>query len=77
MISCECNMHYHLHDGTEFVSEFDEILLSHDIKKHPTTIKNPQSNVLIERAHLVIADSLRAMHFYLSLFDEMSVHATL
>ena len=49
------------HDnGNEFMGEeFQELLISYDIKSKPTTIKNPTAQSLIERLHLTLGDQLR------------------
>lgn len=47
-------------NGTEFSSEFYELLHSYGVHPKPTTVKNPQANAIVERIHLTIADSLRA-----------------
>ena len=53
-----------VHDnGTEFSSEFLELLASYGIKSKPTTVKNPQSNAMIERVHLTMGDMLRTKTF--------------
>ena len=49
--------------GSEFKSEFVELLLSYGIKPQPTTIKNPQANAIIERIHLTMGDMLRTKNF--------------
>ena len=47
-------------NGGEFVGElFQELLHSYGVKSTPTTIKNPQANVLIERLRLTLANVLR------------------
>ena len=49
-------------NGKEFVGEeFQELLESYAIKSVPTTVKNPQSNGVVERMHLTLADMLRTM----------------
>ena len=52
-----------IHDnGGEFNSnEFQELLESFSIKSEPTTVRNPQSNGILERMHLSIGDMLRTM----------------
>jgi transposase InsO family protein len=54
-----------IHDqGTEFNgAEFQELLVSYGIKGVVTTVKNPQANSVIERAHLTIGDMLRTFDF--------------
>ena len=59
-------------NGTEFSSEFHELLLSYGIIPKRTTIKNHQENSFIERIHLVIANELRAMDLHLRPHDPKS-----
>ena len=62
-----------VHDnGTEFTSEWTELLNSYGIVGRPTTIKNPQSNGLVERPHQSIAEALRCMQLQNRPFDETS-----
>jgi transposase InsO family protein len=51
-----------IHDnGTEFIGfEFQELLQSYGIKSVPTTVKNPQANSILERAHQTIGNMLRS-----------------
>ena len=51
--------------GSEFKSEFHELLASYGIQAVPTTIKNPQANAIIERVHLTMGDMLRTKEFTL------------
>ena len=64
-------------NASEFTTEFKELLLSYGIQAHPTTIKNPQSNGIVERVHLTIADSLRAMNLSERPYEETSAHGIL
>ena len=64
-------------NGTEFTSEFHELLDSYGIQGKATSVKNPQSNALIERVHLTIGDSLRAMNLASRPFDDSSIHGIL
>jgi RNase H-like domain found in reverse transcriptase/Integrase zinc binding domain/Reverse transcriptase (RNA-dependent DNA polymerase) len=50
-----------IHDnGTEFMGqEFQELLLSYGIRSKPTTVRNPQANAILERAHQTIGNMLR------------------
>ena len=52
--------------GSEFKSEFSELLLSYGIKPIPTTVKNPTANAIIERTHLTMGDMLRGKEFQVS-----------
>ena len=49
--------------GSEFKSEFAELLLSYGIKAVPTTVRNPAANAIIERTHLTMGDMLRTKQF--------------
>jgi len=64
-------------NGTEFSSEFYELLQSYGIQPKSTTIKNPQSNAIVERVHLTISNSLRAMDLSNRSFDDTTVHGVL
>jgi len=57
---------YCIHDnGGEFIgSGFQELLDSYGVKSKPTTVKNPQSNGLHERMHLVLCEILRVQTLY-------------
>ena len=46
-------------------------------KPKSTTIKNPQSNAIVERVHLTISTSLRAMDLSNRPFDDTTVHGIL
>ena len=52
---------YVVHDqGTEFTGqEFQELLVSYGLISRPITVKNPQSNGVLERVHSVITNMLR------------------
>ena len=64
-------------NGTQFASEFVELLESFGVTPKPTTVKNLQANTFVERIHLVIVDSLRAMNLESRLYDDTSAHAIL
>ena len=64
-------------NGMEFTAEFHELLDSYGIQAKATRIKNPQSNVMIERVYLTIGDSLRAMNLSERKFDDTSAHGIL
>ena len=57
---------YCIHDnGKEFFGrEFEEMLSSYGVKSKPTTVKNPQSNGVHERVHLVLCEMLRTQELY-------------
>jgi len=61
-------------NGGEFSSEFLKLLHSYGVKAKPTTIKNPQANVFVERIHQVIADSLRTMDLLSRPFDDTTIN---
>ena len=46
-------------NGSEFKLHFEELCDSFNIKRRPTTVKNPQANAVIERVHGVIGDMMR------------------
>lgn len=52
-----------IHDnGGEFIGmEFQQLLMQLGIKSVPTTVKNPQSNAIIERVHKTMGDILRVL----------------
>jgi len=64
-------------NSTEFTSEFHELLQSYGIQAKATSVKNPQSNAIVERIHLTIGDSLRAMDLSNRAFDDTTVHRIL
>ncbi len=46
-------------DGTEFIGDhFQEMLASYNIQPHPTMMKNPQANVIVECNHSHLLDQL-------------------
>ena len=49
-----------VHDqGTEFTGiEFQTMLLQEGIKSVPSSVRNPQSNAIIERLHKTVGDML-------------------
>ena len=57
---------YYIHDnGGGFIgSGFKELLDNYGVKPKPTTVKNPQSNGLHERMHLVLYEMLRVQELY-------------
>jgi len=64
-------------NGTEFSSKFYELLQSYGIQPKATTIKNPQSNAIVEHVHLTISNSLRAMTLSQRAFDDTTIHGIL
>ena len=52
-----------IHDnGGEFIGhEFQDMMRSLGITSKPTTVKNPQSNTIVEQLHKTMADILRVM----------------
>ena len=59
-----------IHDsGTEFSSEFRELLESTGIEDVTTTVKNPRANAILERVHDVIGNMLRTYDFENQVID--------
>ncbi len=51
---------YSIYDnGLEFKLHFETLCNSYGIKRKPTTIKNPQTNVICERIHQVLGTMMR------------------
>ena len=46
-------------NGSEFKLLFETLCDSYGIKRKPTTIKNPQANVICERVHQVLGTMMR------------------
>jgi hypothetical protein len=46
-------------NGSEFKLHFKDLCDSYNIKRRPTTVKNPQANAILESVHGVFADMLR------------------
>jgi hypothetical protein len=46
-------------NGSDFKLNFEYLCVTYGIKGKPTTIKNPQANVILERLHQVLAQMLR------------------
>jgi len=46
-------------NGSEFKLHFESLCDSFNIKRKPTTVKNPQANAIIERVHGVLGDMMR------------------
>jgi len=46
-------------NGSEFKLHFRDLCDSYNIKRKPTTVKNPQANAILERIHGVFADMMR------------------
>jgi hypothetical protein len=53
-------------NGSEFKLHFEELCDSFNIKRKPTTVKNPQANAIIERVHGVIGDMMRTRELDMS-----------
>ena len=53
-------------NGSEFKLHFEELCDSFNIKRKPTTVKNPQANAIIERIHGVIGDMMRTRQLDMS-----------
>ena len=45
--------------GSEFKLHFTELCDSYQLKRQPTSVKNPQANAIIERIHAVFGDMMR------------------
>ena len=46
-------------NGSKLKKNFIRLLKDFGVKPKPTTIKNPQSNAIVERVHQVVGDMLR------------------
>ena len=60
-------------NGTEFTSEWTELLISYGIRPVPTTIKNPQANSYVERIHGTIANMLRTKELEKVIVDDTTI----
>ena len=59
-------------NGSEFKRDFIPLLDDFAIKPKPTTIKNPQSNAIVERVHQVVGDMLRTKDLKEYTFDSIN-----
>ena len=51
-------------NGTEFIScNFQELLKCYNVKGQPTTVKNPQADLLVECFHGQLGNQLQTMIF--------------
>ena len=51
--------------GTEFLGEFGKMIeYDYGIKKRPITVRNPQANAILERAHQTIGNMLRTVEIH-------------
>jgi transposase InsO family protein len=64
-------------NGSQFSSEFFELLQSYGVAAKPITIKKPQANAFVERIHQVMGDSIHSMELSKRHFDDTSVNAIL
>jgi transposase InsO family protein len=64
-------------NGSEFSSEFLELLQSYGIKAKQSSVKNPQTNSFVQRIHQVIGDSIRSMELHKRPYDDTSANAIL
>jgi hypothetical protein len=46
-------------NGSEFKLYFEYLCVTYDIKRKPTTVKNPQTNAILGRLHQVLGQMLR------------------
>ncbi len=46
-------------NGSEFKLHFQSLCNTYGIKRKPTSVKNPQANVILERIHGVLGNMLR------------------
>ena len=46
-------------NGSEFKLHFKELCDSYQLKRKPTTVKNPQANAILKRMHCVLADMMQ------------------
>jgi transposase InsO family protein len=59
-------------NGSEFIGdEFQELLTSYGVKPVPSTIKNPQTNAILERVHQVLGNMLRMFELQNHSEDEL------
>ena len=62
-------------NGKEFMGEeFQELLVSYDIKSKPTTVKNPTAQALVEHLHLTLGDQLRTSIYSIDDLHEDANH---
>ena len=64
-------------NGTEFSTKFTKLLESYSILARPSTVKNPQTNSIVERVHQVIGDAIRSMNLPSRHLDKTSPAAIL
>jgi transposase InsO family protein len=65
-----------IHDnGTEFSTEFLELLDSYGIQSKCTTVKNPQANSTLERMHQVLGNNLRTLELENRRLDDVDPFA--
>ena len=53
-------------NGSEFKFHFKELCDSYQLKRKPTTVKNPQANAILEHMHGVLADMMRTSDINMS-----------
>lgn len=56
-------------NGSEFKKDFLPLLKDFAIKPKPTTVKNPQSNAVVERVHQVVGNMIRTQELDNRVFD--------
>jgi transposase InsO family protein len=64
-------------NGSEFSTEFRELLRSYGVIAKLSTIKNPQTNAFVERVHQTIADSIQTMELEKRECDDITINAVL
>ena len=57
--------------------EFLDLLRSYGITAKTTIIKNPQTNVFVERVHQVIGDAIRSMELHTKLYSNVTINPVL
>ena len=58
-------------NGSEFKKDFIPLLKDFGVKPRPTTIKNPQSNSIVECVHQVLGNMLHTFELQTYDFDDL------
>ena len=53
-----CPLYVIYDNGSEFKLHFKELCDSYQLKRKPTTVKNPQANAILEHMHGVLTDMM-------------------